>query len=73
MEMDDNYRDAVYRMYESSDVLFEKQQWFNANYLAGYVLECYCKLILLMAVGICFFRRTAGSKEIWTCSQRIEG
>lgn len=51
MEMDDNYRDAVYRMYESSDVLFEKQQWFNVNYLAGYVLECYCKLILLMAVG----------------------
>ncbi len=41
MEMDDNYRNAVYRMYESSDVLFEKQQWFNANYLAGYVLECY--------------------------------
>lgn len=47
--MADNYHDTVYRMYESSDILYRKQQWFNANYLAGYVLECYCKLILLTA------------------------
>lgn len=47
--MRDNYHDTVYRMYESSDILYKNQQWFNANYLAGYVLECYCKLILLMA------------------------
>ena len=47
--MSDNYHDTVYRMYESSDVLYKAQNWFNANYLAGYVLECYCKLILLIS------------------------
>lgn len=36
-------------MYESSDELYKRQQWFNANYLAGYVLECYCKLVLIMS------------------------
>lgn len=41
--------DTVYRMYESSDLLYKQQQWFNANYLGGYVLECYCKLILMIA------------------------
>ncbi len=49
MRVDDNYHDTVYRMYESSDILYKNQQWFNANYLAGYVLECYCKLMLLLA------------------------
>lgn len=44
--MADNYHDTVYRMYEASDLLYRNTQWFNANYLAGYVLECYCKLIL---------------------------
>ncbi|GFI48190.1 hypothetical protein IMSAGC019_03517 [Lachnospiraceae bacterium] len=44
--MADNYRDTAYRMYESSDILFQRQQWFNANYLAGYIAECYCKLVL---------------------------
>lgn len=49
--MPDNYHDTAYRMYESSDILYKKRQWFNANYLAGYVAECYCKLILLISVG----------------------
>lgn len=44
--MADNYKDTAYRMYESSKMLYANRQWFNANYLAGYVLECYCKLIL---------------------------
>ena len=48
--MSDNYHDTVYRMYESSDILYKQKQWFNSNYLAGYVLECYCKLILLISV-----------------------
>jgi hypothetical protein len=42
----DNYKDTAYRMYESSEILYKNKQWFNSNYLAGYVLECYCKLIL---------------------------
>lgn len=44
--MADNYKDTAYRMFESSEILYGKSQWFNANYLAGYVLECYCKLVL---------------------------
>lgn len=39
-------------MIESSGVLYDNQQWFNANYLAGYVLECYCKLVLSYAIQI---------------------
>lgn len=44
--MADNFKDTAYRMYESSGILFKDKQWFNANYLAGYILECYCKLVL---------------------------
>lgn len=54
--MADNYYDTVYRMYEASDLLFNNEQWFNANYLAGYVAECYCKLVLQISrqEGYCF-------------------
>lgn len=46
--MPDNYHDTAYRMYDSSRLLYEKAQWFNANYLSGYILECYCKLVLIL-------------------------
>lgn len=46
--MPDNYQDTAYRMYDSSHLLFQKKQWFNANYLSGYILECYCKLVLTL-------------------------
>lgn len=49
--MSDNFKDTAYRMHESSGILFDKEQWFNANYLAGYVCECYCKLVLGMALN----------------------
>ena len=48
----DNYKDTIYRMHESSCILYDKEQWFNANYLAGYVLECYCKLVLNFAMEL---------------------
>lgn len=32
--MPDNYQDTAYRMYDSSHLLFQKKQWFNANYLS---------------------------------------
>ncbi len=51
MAANDNYHDTVYRMYESVDILYKKRQWFNANYLSGYILECYCKLILLISAN----------------------
>lgn len=47
--MEDNYKDTVYRMSKSATVLYKDKQWFNTCYLAGYVAECYCKEILLLA------------------------
>lgn len=47
--MADNYKDTVYRMYESAQLLYKAKMWFNTCYLAGYVAECYCKEILLLA------------------------
>lgn len=41
----DNFKDALFRMYEGADVLYDNSQWINFAYLAGYVAECYCKLI----------------------------
>lgn len=46
----DNYKDTIYRMHDSSCILYDNEKWFNANYLAGYVLECYCKLVLDFAM-----------------------
>lgn len=46
----DNYKDTAYRMYEDSDILLKNNSWFNCCYLAGYVLECYCKLVLSNAL-----------------------
>ena len=50
----DNFKDTAYRMYEDTLVLHENKKWFNACYLAGYVLECYSKLIIdnAMTLGI---------------------
>lgn len=47
--MADNYKDTAYRMYDSAQVLYKDEMWFNTCYLAGYVAECYCKEILLLA------------------------
>lgn len=47
----DNYIDTAYRMYDSSLELKKVKQWLNACYLAGYIVECYCKLILQSAVN----------------------
>lgn len=47
--MTDYYKDTVYRMSDSAAVLHKNKMWFNTCYLAGYVAECYCKEILLLA------------------------
>lgn len=46
----DNYRLTAERMYDSSKILHEKQHFFNACYLAGYVGECYAKLLYRVIV-----------------------
>lgn len=47
----DNYKDTAYRMYEDAEVLLKNNKWFNCCYLSGYVLECYCKLVLNNAIS----------------------
>lgn len=47
----DNYKDTAYRMYEDAEVLLNNSKWFNCCYLSGYVLECYCKLVLSNALA----------------------
>lgn len=42
----DDYKDTAYRMYEDAEILLNNNKWFNTCYLSGYVLECYCKLVL---------------------------
>lgn len=47
----DNYKDTAYRMYEDAEILLNNNKWFNCCYLSGYVLECYCKLVLSNALA----------------------
>lgn len=47
----DNYIDTAYRMYDSSLQLKKVKQWLSACYLAGYIVECYCKLTLQCAIN----------------------
>ena len=49
--MPDNFFVASERMYDSSKVLHESNQFHNACYLAGYVLECYGKILIEKAMG----------------------
>jgi hypothetical protein len=41
----DNYYDTVIRMQKSSKTLFDNQDYHNSCYLAGYVIECYLKIL----------------------------
>jgi HEPN domain-containing protein len=42
----DNYYDTAKRMQKSSKILFNNQEYHNSCYLAGYVIECYAKIII---------------------------
>lgn len=56
----DNYYDTAQRMYKSSEILHKNQDYHNACYLAGYVVECYAKII----VGVTYkFNYTEIAKE----------
>ena len=44
----DDYKETACRMHLDSELLFNAKRWFNTCYLSGYVVECYCKLILEM-------------------------
>lgn len=40
------YFQTAERMLQSSKILHENNQFFNACYLAGYVVECYQKIVI---------------------------
>jgi hypothetical protein len=42
----DNYYITAIRMYDSSKILHTNLDYFNACYMAGYVIECYAKIII---------------------------
>ena len=47
----DNYYDTANRMYRSSQTLHDKLEFHNSCYLAGYVIECYAKIIIGLSYG----------------------
>lgn len=40
------YFNTAERMYKSSKILHDNKQFFNACYLAGYVVECFQKTVI---------------------------
>lgn len=44
--MSDSFLDTAKRMYSSSKLLHNNNDFHNSCYLAGYVVECYAKIIV---------------------------
>ncbi len=44
--MSDNFIETARRMHESANTLHQSQHYHNACYLAGYVSECYLKIMV---------------------------
>lgn len=42
----DNFYDTAKRMQKSSETLHNNGEYHNACYLAGYVVECYAKIVV---------------------------
>jgi hypothetical protein len=42
----DNFYDTAKRMHKSSKTLHNNAEYHNACYLAGYVVECYAKIVV---------------------------
>lgn len=49
--MADNYYDMAKRMCKSSETLHNNAEYHNSCYLAGYVVECYAKIIINLFSG----------------------
>ncbi len=65
----DNFKDTAYRVYQDVEILHKNSRWFNCCYLAGYIAECYCKLILNNAITSGF---PVSQKEVRKYSHKIE-
>ena len=42
----DHFYDTAKRMYKSTKTLHNNGEYHNACYLAGYIIECYAKIIV---------------------------
>lgn len=49
--MADNFYATAKRMYKSSKTLHDNSEYHNACYLAGYVVECYAKIVVGLSYG----------------------
>ena len=47
----DNFYDSAKRMHNSSQILHNNNEFHNSCYLAGYVVECYAKIIVGLSYG----------------------
>lgn len=47
----DNFYDTAKRMHKSSEILHNAGDFHNACYLAGYVVECYGKILVGLSYG----------------------
>lgn len=47
----DNFYDTAKRMHKSSETLHNNGEYHNACYLAGYVVECYAKIVVGLSVS----------------------
>lgn len=47
----DNFYDTAKRMHKSSETLHNNGEYHNACYLAGYVVECYAKIVVDLSVS----------------------
>jgi|GEM_PF-2252115 hypothetical protein len=47
----DNYYDTSRRMFNSSKTLHDNGDFHNACYLAGYIIECYAKIVIGLSYG----------------------
>jgi hypothetical protein len=47
----DHYFDTAKRMCKSSKTLHDNDEYHNACYMAGYVIECYAKIIVCLSYG----------------------
>lgn len=56
----DSFFDTANRMYKSSKTLHDNSEYHNACYLAGYVIECYAKILVQRAYG--FDNKTVASE-----------
>ncbi len=45
--MADDFKITASRMFKSSEILHNQNAYHNSCYLAGYVVECYTKLIVI--------------------------